>query len=222
MKNRVLFISSFIPMAVTLVVLQFFPDQVPMHYDVYGNIDRWGSKYEELLFPVIILLLSLMWQCMINYFEKKAEKTDNEKEQVEAQSNAKILNVVAISMAIVHGIMHFVFLYSAYIEARINAAENAIDKMAVCNILLAAALIIIGNYLPRAKPNSVVGFRTTKSLSDEVIWKKSNRFAGIMLMIAGVIIIIASVIYGGMISTLIMVGVLIAVSFITVIYSAII
>ncbi len=56
--KRAMWVISFIALAGTAIVLQFMPDQVPMHYDAVGNIDRWGSKYENLIFPVIILAMS--------------------------------------------------------------------------------------------------------------------------------------------------------------------
>ena len=108
-KNRILWIISFIPLFVTVIALQFIPENIPMHYDINGNIDRWGSKYEKLIFPILILLISLMWQCMINYFKKKSIKYVGEKEGIEAESNSKILFLVAIASAIVFGIMHFFF-----------------------------------------------------------------------------------------------------------------
>lgn len=64
MKKLMWAISVF-ALVLTAVVLQFMPDSVPMHNDLAGNIDRWGSKCEKLLFPVIIL----------KYFNLKAART---------------------------------------------------------------------------------------------------------------------------------------------------
>jgi uncharacterized membrane protein len=50
--KKAMWIISLIALAGTAIVLHFMPDQVPMHYDAVGNIDRWGSKYENLIFPV--------------------------------------------------------------------------------------------------------------------------------------------------------------------------
>ena len=33
------------------------PDTIPMHYDSAGNIDRFGSKLEILVLPIIILIV---------------------------------------------------------------------------------------------------------------------------------------------------------------------
>lgn len=41
---------------VTIYVLagwSFFPDQIPMHYNAAGEIDRWGSK-GEIFFPLAV------------------------------------------------------------------------------------------------------------------------------------------------------------------------
>ncbi|GKV55356.1 hypothetical protein NCCP2222_13030 [Sporosarcina sp. NCCP-2222] len=35
------------------------PDQVPGHFDAAGNIDRWGSKWELIILPIIAALLTV-------------------------------------------------------------------------------------------------------------------------------------------------------------------
>lgn len=218
-NNKFLWIVSFIPLIVTLIVLQFLPDKIPMHYDMAGNIDRWGSKYEQFIFPVIILGLSFMWQCMISYFEKKYESGEDEKQRAEACSNVKILRLVAVAMAVVFGIMHIVSMYSAYIEAVNMKEQSVIEINVVVNILWAVVFIIVGNYIPKAKRNAVVGFRTKKSLSDDAVWRKTNRFAGITLMIAGVLIIIETLLVRGMLSTVLMVAILLVMAVVDLIYA---
>ena len=128
--------------------------------------------------------------------------------------------MVAIASAIVFGIMHFSLMYSGYIEATNNAESSTIDINVIANILWEIMMIIVGNYLPRVKKNSLIGFRTKKSLSDDMIWKKTNRFAGISLMIVGVLIIIETLLIKGIWSTIIMVALLLIVAIITLVYSA--
>jgi uncharacterized membrane protein len=45
--KKAMWIISCISMAGTAFILQFMPESVPMHYDMAGNIDRWGS----LIYP---------------------------------------------------------------------------------------------------------------------------------------------------------------------------
>ena len=96
-----------IPVAVTGIVLQFMPDVIPMHHDLAGNTDRWGSKMESFIFPIAILFITLFWHILICVFEKKSVKANPEKEQLEAKSAAKVLSVVGISQAVMFGIMHY-------------------------------------------------------------------------------------------------------------------
>ena len=57
--KKIMWIVAMIPVVVTSVVLQFMPDIIPMHHDLEGNTDRWGSKTESFIFPVIILFITL-------------------------------------------------------------------------------------------------------------------------------------------------------------------
>ena len=58
MKNKKIFyLLMFLPLLVVLISLKFLPDQIPAHYGISGEVDRWGSKYETLIFPGVTLSL---------------------------------------------------------------------------------------------------------------------------------------------------------------------
>ena len=220
MKNKILWIISVIPLVITLFVLRFLPDEIPAHYDFEGNIDRWGSKYEELIFPIIILVMALFWQLFVWHFDKKAKSAKNEKETLEAKSNKNIILLAAICEAVIFGIMHFVFMYSACKEATGDMTKSAFDSFMIINVLFGLMFIIIGNYLPRAKQNGLVGLRTGKTMNDEEVWKKANRFAGKLFIIAGIVTVVESLLIGGITATIIMVGILIVVAIVSSVYAA--
>lgn len=48
--EKIMWTVAMIPVVVTSVVLQFMPDIIPMHHDLEGNTDRWGSKTESFIF----------------------------------------------------------------------------------------------------------------------------------------------------------------------------
>lgn len=50
----VLFIGS---MVYLLFVWQSLPSEVPAHYNALGEVDRWGSKWEMLILPIIATVL---------------------------------------------------------------------------------------------------------------------------------------------------------------------
>lgn len=192
--KKAMWIISFIALAGTAIVLQFMPDQVPMHYDAVGNIDRWGSKYENLIFPVIILAMSLFWTLFIRYYEKKALRAVDEKESAGARSNAKVLGIVGLCMAAMFTVMQGFILYGAYNEAVSGATKWSVDIGKVSVILMGIIFIILGNFMTKTRINSTVGFRVSWSMYNDNTWRKSNRFGAYAIMLAGVITIIMAVI----------------------------
>ncbi len=192
--KKAMWILSFIPLIGTAIVLQFMPDQVPMHYDFEGNIDRWGSKYEELIFPVIILAMSLFWTLFIRYYEKKAIRETDEKESAGASSNAKVLGIVGVCMAAMFAVEHGFSLYGAYNEATSGASAWSVDIGKVSVVLMGIIFIVIGNFMTKTRINSTVGVRVSWSMYNDNTWRKSNRFGAYAIMIAGVVTIIMAVI----------------------------
>ena len=218
--KKVMWIISFISLIGTAIVLQFMPDRVPMHYDAAGNIDRWGSKYENLIFPVFILAVSLFWTLIIRYFEKKADKPTADKESAGSGSNVKVLGIVGPAMAVMFTVMQGFILHGAYTEAVSGAERQAIDLGKVSCILMGVIFIILGNYMTKTRINGVVGVRMSWSMYNDNTWRKSNRFGAYAIMIAGVLTIIAAVLmkssFGAM---MVMVGCITIASVATAIYA---
>ena len=218
-KNKILAFLTILPLIITTVVLRFMPEKVPAHYDAAGNIDRWGSKYESFVLPGIIVIMTLFWLCLIKYYENKLKKTTNEKEIKESVNNAKILYYVADSMAIMFGVMQYFILYSAFMASEEKLSTSALDLSIITNVCMGLLFIVLGNMLPKAKKNAVVGVRTVWSMHNDKTWAKSNRMGGILLIICGLLTILESLIIGGNISTFIMLGILIIFTVVITIYS---
>ena len=195
--KRIMWIMAMIPVIVTCVVLQFMPDTIPMHHDLAGNTDRWGSSTESLIVPVIILAVALFWHLMIRAFEKKAAAAKAEKEQMEAKSAVKVLGVVGISQTAMFGIMHYFILYSSYVQATAGTSKAAVDIAKVSCVLCGIMLVAVGNFMTKAKRNAVVGIRTAWSMYNDNTWRKSNRFAAVLIIIAGLLTIVTAAVTNG-------------------------
>ena len=59
--------------AVTAIFLTLMPDTVPMHYNIKGEIDRYGSKYENLIMPVSMILLGVLFLLLARHFRKRQQ-----------------------------------------------------------------------------------------------------------------------------------------------------
>ncbi len=60
---------------------------------------------------------------------------------------------------------------------------------------LGLAIMALSNYLPVTKQNKTFGIRTSATVKNEECWRLTHQFAGLMGMIAGLLIIIFSVIF---------------------------
>jgi len=190
--KKIMWIISFIALIGTAIVLQYMPDRVPMHYDMSGNIDRWGSKYENMIFPIIILLMSLFWTLFIRHYDRKAEKVSDEKESAGARSNAKVIGIAGLCMAAMFTVMQGFLLYGSYTEAISGAERETVDIAKVTCILMGIFFILIGNVMTKTRINSNVGVRVRWSRYNETTWRKSNRFGAIAIIAAGLLTIITA------------------------------
>lgn len=217
--KKIMWLISIFSLIFTAVVLQFMPDLVPMHYNILGEIDRWGSKYENLLLPIFILAFSLFWHLFISYYEKKAARTSVEKECAEALSNAKVMRIVGVLMISMFTIMQGFILYSAYVEANSNATHIYIDIGKVSCILIGVMFIVLGNFMPKTKKNRIVGVRISWSMYNDITWMKSNRFGAVAMIMAGLLTVITTLFVKSGIAVIMSIIYLLAATTITLIYS---
>ena len=78
-KKIVYFILMFLPLAVVLITLPYLPEKIPAHYGFDNQVDRWGSKYEELLFPVVCIFMGCFLLGMAKLAARQEEHGENNK-----------------------------------------------------------------------------------------------------------------------------------------------
>lgn len=208
--RKALWILAILPLAVTACVFQFLPDKIPAHYNFAGEIDRWGSKYEIFMYPIVVIAMAIFWECLCSYYRKKSKSVEDEKQRAEAANNAKVIGITAISTAVLFNILHYISLYKACTTTELSVLNVEIDSIKITCILMGILFIFLGNVLPKTKLNGTIGLRCTYSMYNDVTWSKSNRFGGFALVIVGVITVITSLIFNGVISMILMMIFLIA------------
>ena len=180
-------ISAFLPLAMTLIWLQFLPDRIPLHYDAAGNIDRWGSKWESLLLPCIVLALAAVIAGTGFLLRRKAGI--DEKQTALAEANGKVLRVVVLGVSLFFTVLQAAILIGAGREAASGAETASVPMMKVSAVAMGFLLIFLGNFMPKAKRNSAVGLRCAWTQYNDVTWQKGNRFGGWALMAVGLLTI---------------------------------
>ncbi len=177
----------------TAVFLAVAPDTVPVHYNFAGELDRMGSKYEYLLFPLNTLLMGAFLLLTAKLVGKSKEPG--------AAMGEKICLVSAAGMTALFNGMTVFFLWKAlsYRDGAPPAvpALPGVDGMRVATAALGAALTALGNFMPKARRNQIYGVRTRWSLSSEEAWRKSQRFGGFASVAAGAALLVLSLLLEG-------------------------
>jgi uncharacterized membrane protein len=86
--------------------------------------------------------------------------------------------------------VHLAVLFALTSQLQLNVVRFVAHAVPV---MLGLALIVIGNLLPRLRPNIVIGIRTSRTLSDRGVWARTNRTAGYAAVGAGTAFLLAGV-----------------------------
>ena len=192
-----------VTLVVTFVVLSIMPDTVPVHFDIHGVADRWGSKYEMLVMPGCMLAMLAFWLGIDASYKKKIETSFDEKEVAEAKSNLKVMQITSIITSLMFAVINGLTLYASYSQLE-GSSVKEIDVLKMLSIVMGIFFIILGNFMPKAKNNPNLGFRLTWTRFNDNTWRKSNLIGGIAMIIQGVIMVLGGILFNGTVAMIIM------------------
>lgn len=186
----------------TILAISAMPDTVPVHFNIHGLADRWGSKYELLIMCPIIAVMQALWLGFDVHYRKLSETALEEKERVEAKTNRKVLEVTFTSVSVLFAILNGVTLYMSY--SQLEGAKPAVDVFKIIAVVMGISFIVFGNIMPKTRNNPNVGFRLPWTRYNDVTWQKTNRLSGIAMVIFGVVIALGGLIFKGPVAMIIM------------------
>ena len=172
---------TFLPLIVSLFSFSLLPEQIPAHFNLAGEVDRWGSRLEIFFLPVLVVALGLLFRRWIEWTLRR-----------QMQNSPRALYVAGCAMLAVFNGIFFVMLYTAFASVdRMAVPGEAI--MRITNLLVGLLLIPIGNVMPKVKRNAVFGLRTKWSMANDTCWNLSQRFGGLSFVVTGCLIILGTI-----------------------------
>jgi len=181
MKKKIVFyILMFLPLTAVLIALPFLPDRIPAHYGFDGQVTRWGSKYETLIFPAMTVLLGAIMLALAKFSSKQEENGSN---------NEKVCLAIGIASLALFNAMTAYFLYTDF-QAVDDLSSMVLDVNQLIFGILGFSMVILGNIMPKLRMNSAAGLRTVWSMKNDITWKKSQRFGGISFIAGGIAIVV--------------------------------
>ena len=186
------YVLAFLPLIYTILSLPVFPDLIPAHYNIDGEIDRWGSKYENLIFPIIILIFSFAMR-------KYTQRTNS----------TNIEQYIILFVLLVLNITCFFFLISAYVEEKNQMQKMYINMQQLFGVLSSILFFLIGIIIPNIGYNSAIGIRNRWTISDEKVWNNTHKKSRWIFLTGGLLGAIGSFYdHGGYAITIFMVLIL--------------
>lgn len=172
-NKKILCITSLIILLPILFGFLFWnklPEQMPTHWGADGQVDGWSSRgYAVFAMPLFFLLGH--WLCILcTTLDKKNEEQNNR---------------------VFHMLLWFCPIISVFCAGTVYAASfgKAVETNYLVPLFLGLLFVITGNYLPKCKQNHTIGIKVKWALLDEENWNATNRFAGKVWVITGILLL---------------------------------
>ncbi|MDT3427569.1 putative membrane protein [Paenibacillus forsythiae] len=179
-----------------LVNYHRLPAQLPSHIGISGEFDGFQSKDSAIsLFGGLGVLMPVLMQI--------TRPLDPKKERY-----AKFENAYAMIRLVISLIFDFALAASVLYGLGVSLPSSRI-----ATVVLGAAFIVIGNYMPQVKDNYFLGVKTPWTLASPEVWRRTHRLAGALWAAAGVVIIVGSFLPGSWFTVMLIAALLLAVVF---------
>lgn len=185
-----------------LYAYELLPERIPIHWNIVGQIDQYGSKMWGVIgFPSIIMGTYLL-MVILPAIDPKWK-------------NYKLFegtyNIIRTAIIVLLAAIYWITLLP------VMGYDLRIDKSVP--FIMSIMFIVLGNYMGRIKQNFFVGIKTPWTLNDNEIWTKTHRLAGKLWVAGGMITAITSIVLSGSASFITFMVVISGVSLYPILYS---
>jgi uncharacterized membrane protein len=177
------------------------PESIPTHWDLRGNVDDYTSRdWAAWLMPAILSVVAFVMPRLPALDPRRANYDKFR------GSYDLVVNAIVTIIALLHVAMLGV------------GAGWPIAMGRVTPLLIGALFVVIGNVMPRARPNWLFGIRTPWTLTNDRVWERTHRLGGVLFVIAGLLLGVAAFVMPASAIPIVIGGVIIA-AIVPVVYS---
>ncbi len=160
---------TLIPIFIGLILWDKLPDQVPVHWNINGDVDDYTSK-TQAVFLMPLVLVAFHWICVVG------TSLDPKKQNINDKMFTLVLWIIPVISLLCNSIVYA------------TALGHKINVEIIMPLFMGALFIVIGNYFPKCKQSYTVGIKIPWTLNDEENWNKTHRMAGFLWVIGGIVI----------------------------------
>lgn len=184
MKKQTIIVLGLVllPFAYAFYLYPTLPNKIPMHFNLNGEVDGWGSKESIYLLPTIMGLTSIfVYLMMANIKKIDPKRYANADDKVYAQFGLFTAGFLCcLSLVILYSTVHI-----------------GIDINKLIFPLLGFAFAGMGIYMPKLKQNYLAGFKLPWTLENEANWNATHALAGKVWMAGGALQMVTALLLSG-------------------------
>jgi uncharacterized membrane protein len=175
--KKIVWLVMIIPLIYLALVWKKLPEKVAMHFDLKGEVDRYGNKQELIVMIIVLSAMSvLVYLILTNIYRIDPKKY--------AAENKSRLNRMGFGIVVFLSALLCMIIYSS-LHGNIKFSMRFI--LAGVGLLFA----FIGNYMNNIKPNYFAGFRLPWTLENEENWKRTHAMASKLWFFGGLVAAVA-------------------------------
>jgi uncharacterized membrane protein len=154
--------------AAAAIVWPLVPDRIPVHWNLAGEVDRYGGKVEGML-AVPLITFGMYWLLLfLPFIDPRRESYD------QFRTTYLVMRwCLTLFMTVLYGLM------------LAAALGQPVDMGLSISTLMSVLFVALGLMLDKVQPNWFVGIRTPWTLSSTRSWTKTHRAAKWAFIVMG-------------------------------------
>ena len=177
-KNNIkkLIISSVVillPMLVGVLLWDKLPEELPLHWNVSGEVDDYGSR-EFVVFGMPFIMLAVHFLAVFVTALDPKNKNQNKKP-------------IALTLWLVPFLSVFLSLLTYGFAIGLEFKVEMITF-----VILGVFMTVLGNYMPKVKQNYTLGIKVVWALDNEENWNATHRLAGKLWTVGGLLLVLCA------------------------------
>lgn len=166
-----------IQVLVAVVTYPFMPPIVPSHWDAAGNVNGYTPRLlNAILLPGISIGLYLLLRILISVGPRLGNQSQ--------RSNKNVINLFLVAILL--------FMLIVQLATTAIALGAHIDITIIISLALSLLFIFLGNYMGKLRRNFWGGIRTPWTITNDTVWERTHRLAGILFVVGGLLGIVVS------------------------------
>lgn len=172
--RRLIWLIMLLPAVYLAIVWTGIPQTVPMHFDLKGNVDQYGTKTDLLIMTAVLTGFNMLGYLMIlNIYKIDPKKY--------AAQNKERLRSIGFSVSLYLAAVSAMLIY-------VISTNHVNIVMKFVFIAMGLLFALIGNNMYNLKPNYFAGMRLPWTLENEDNWRATHHVAGRLWFFGGLVI----------------------------------